>query len=96
LRSREQYTCDGEAFCIAYIASSILRQKSIQDVPISKGLTTLSNWLQYSIGVKTRSVEFDIYAHSRVAEGIGKGIGINSSADLRAALIEAMKMGVKR
>jgi hypothetical protein len=92
LRNREQYTCDGEAFCVAYIAAAILREKSIEDVPMRKSLETLSNWLQYAIGVKIRSVELDIYAHSHVAEGIGKGIGINSSSELRAALIDAMKM----
>jgi hypothetical protein len=96
LRNKEQYTGDGEAFCVAYIATSILREKTIQDFPVSKGLTTLSNWLQYSIGVKTRIAEFDIYAHSRVADGIGKGMGINTSGELRAALIDAMKLCAKR
>jgi hypothetical protein len=96
LRNREQYTCDGEAFCVAYIATSVLREKTIHDVPVSKGLDTLSNWLQYSIGVKIRSVEFDIYAHSRIADAIGKGMGINSSSELRATLIDAMKMCAKR
>jgi hypothetical protein len=96
LRNREQYTCDGEAFCVAYIAAAILREKSIEDVPMRKSLDTLSNWLQYAIGVKIRSVELDIYAHSHVAEGIGRGIGINSSSELRAALIDAMKMCGKK
>lgn len=91
LRQMERYTCEGEAFCIAYIATFVLREKAIQDAPASKAVATLSEWLQYSIGVKTRVTELDIYARSRVASGIGGGMGIQSSNALRQALIDAMK-----
>jgi hypothetical protein len=97
LRQVERFTCPGEAFCVAYIAAAILREKTTEDVPLSVGIRTLSEWLQYSIGVKTRATELDIYAHNRVASGIGKGMGIENSNALRLALIEAMKkLNVKK
>ncbi|HXA48224.1 MAG TPA: hypothetical protein VNW52_11390 [Burkholderiaceae bacterium] len=96
LRNREQYTCDGEAFCIAFVATALLREKTIEDLPVSKTLANLLDWLQYSIGVKTRAIELDIYAHNRIAESIGRGVGINSSSELRTALIDAMKNCSKR
>jgi hypothetical protein len=96
LRQMDQYSCEGAAFCVAYIATFVLREKTIEDIPLSKALATLSDWLQYSIGVKKRVVELDIYAHNHVAEGIGKGMGINSSSLLRLALIDAMKKSIRR
>jgi hypothetical protein len=91
LRQIDRFTCHGEAFCVAYIAAAVLRESLTKDVPLSVGIRTLSEWLQYSIGVKTRATELDIYGHSRVAAGIGKGMGIENSSALRLALIEAMK-----
>ena len=96
LRKMTQYACEGEAFCVAYIATFALREKSIEDMPMSRAVATLSEWLQYSIGVKTRVAEFDIYAHSRVAAGIGNGMGIMSSSALRLALIDAMKKCISK
>jgi hypothetical protein len=91
LRQMDRYGCEGEAFCVAYIATFLLREKIIDDTPATKAKDTLSEWLQYSIGVKTRAVDIDIYTHSRIASEIGRGMGINSSSALRAALIDAMK-----
>jgi hypothetical protein len=91
LRHIDRFTCTGEAFCVAFIAAAILRERLTRDVPLSVGVKTLSEWLQYSIGVKTRATELDIYAHSRIASGIGKGMAIENSSALRQALIEAMK-----
>ena len=96
LRQMDQYSCEGAAFCVAYIATFVLREKAIEDMPVSKALATLSDWLQYSIGVKKRIVELDIYAHNHVAAGIGKGMGINSSSLLRLALIDAMKKSIRQ
>lgn len=91
LRNIEKYQCEGEAFCVAYLATSMVREKSVRDVPARKAADALADWLQYAIGVKTRVVEYDIYAHSRIAAGIGRGMGIANSVALRIALIEAMK-----
>ncbi|HEX7640892.1 MAG TPA: hypothetical protein VF472_01655 [Burkholderiaceae bacterium] len=91
LRNIEKYQCEGEAFCVAYLATAMVREKSVRDVPAGKAVDALADWLQYAIGVKTRVVEYDIYAHSRVASGIGRGMGIANSVALRIALIEAMK-----
>ncbi|MBV8634979.1 MAG: hypothetical protein JO002_10850 [Burkholderiaceae bacterium] len=91
LRNIEKYQCEGEAFCVAYLATAMVREKSVNDVPAQKAVDALGDWLQYAIGVKTRVVELDIYAHSRIAAGIGRGMGIANSVALRIALIEAMK-----
>jgi hypothetical protein len=91
LRNIEKYHCEGEAFCVAYLATAMVREKSVHDVAAKKAVDALADWLQYAIGVKARKVEFDIYAHSRVASGIGRGMGIANSVALRIALIEAMK-----
>lgn len=91
LRNIEKYLCEGEAFCVAYLATAMVREKYVHDVPAKKSVDALGDWLQYAIGVKTRVVEFDIYAHSRVASGIGRGMGITNSVALRISLIEAMK-----
>jgi hypothetical protein len=91
LRNIEKYQCEGEAFCVAYLATALVREKSVHDLPAQKAQDALADWLQYAIGVKTRMVEYDIYAHSRVAAGIGRGMGIANSVALRIALIEAMK-----
>ncbi len=91
LRNIEKYQCEGEAFCVAYLATAVVREKSVNDLPAKKAQDALADWLQYAIGVKTRVVEYDIYAHSRVAAGIGRGMGIANSVALRIALIEAMK-----
>ena len=91
LRNIEKYQCEGEAFCVAYLATAMVRERSVHDLPAKKAVDALGDWLQYAIGVKTRVVEYDIYAHSRVAAGIGRGMGIANSVALRIALIEAMK-----
>ncbi len=91
LRNIEKYHCEGEAFCVAYLATALVREKSVNDLPAKKAQDALADWLQYAIGMKTRVVEYDIYAHSRVAAGIGRGMGIANSVALRIALIEAMK-----
>ncbi|HEX8955011.1 MAG TPA: hypothetical protein VF798_01980 [Burkholderiaceae bacterium] len=91
LRNIEKYQCEGEAFCVAYLATAMVREKSVRDVPAAKAVDALADWLQYAVGIKTRVVEYDIYAHSRVAAGIGRGMGIANSVALRIALIEAMK-----
>jgi len=91
MRNIEKYHCEGEAFCVAYLATALVREKSVNDLPAKKAQDALADWLQYAIGVKTRVVEYDIYAHSRVAAGIGRGLGIANSVALRIALIEAMK-----
>ena len=91
LRNIEKTSCEGEAFCVAYLATALVREKSVRDVPAKKAQDALADWLQYAVGVKTRVVEFDIYAHSRLAAGIGRGMGITNSVALRIALIEAMK-----
>lgn len=96
LRQMNRYTCEGEAFCAAYIAALALREKTIGDMPANKATATLSSWLQGSINVKTRGAECDIYARSRVAATIGKGMGIDNSGALRLALIEAMKKSSAR
>jgi hypothetical protein len=91
LRNIEKFSCEGEAFCVAYVTTGLVREKVVEDLPASKASEALAEWLQYAIGVKTRVVEYDIYAHSRVAAGIGRGMGITNSVALRIALIEAMK-----
>ena len=91
LRNIEKYRCEGEAFCVAYLATAVVREKSVHDLLAKKAHDALADWLQYAVGVKTRMVEYDIYAHSRVAAGIGRGMGIANSVALRIALIEAMK-----
>ncbi|HEY8023193.1 MAG TPA: hypothetical protein VIF60_01415 [Burkholderiaceae bacterium] len=91
LRNIEKYSCQGEAFCVAYLATGLVRESTLEDLPAMKAAEALSDWLQYSIGVKTRVVEVDIYAHSRIACGIGRGMGISNNVALRIALIEAMK-----
>jgi hypothetical protein len=91
LRNIEKYQCEGEAFCVAYLATAMVREKSVHDLAANKAVEALADWLQYAIGVKTRKVEYDIYAHSRIAAGIGRGMGIANSVALRIALIEAMK-----
>ena len=93
LRNIEKFSCEGEAFCVAYIATALARERTLGDLPLKKAQDALADWLQYSIGVKTRVVEFDIYSHSRIASGIGRGMGIGNSVALRIALIEAMKKG---
>lgn len=89
LRQMNRFTGEGEAFCVAYIAMSILRERELEDLPMWTEMGTLTEWLQYSIGVKPRNVELDIYAN-RGAAGIGKGLGIENSNALRLALIYAM------
>jgi hypothetical protein len=91
LRHMDQYTSEGEAFCVAYAATFALREKAIEDTSMQKAIETLSEWLQYSIGVKKRAVEWDIFSQSRLAAGIGRGMSIANSAALCVCLIDAMK-----
>jgi len=91
LRQVERYSSEGEAFCVAFAATALLRERTIDDMPLHKAMDALSDWMQYSIGVKARMVEFDIYAHSRIAAAIGKNMAIDNTAALRLALIDAMK-----
>lgn len=91
LRNIEKYSCEGEAFCVSYLATGMVRERTVHDLPAQKSIDALADWLQYAIGIKTRVAEYDIYAHSRVAAGIGRGMGITNSVALRISLIEAMK-----
>jgi hypothetical protein len=93
LREVSRYSGEGEAFCVAYAATALLREQSINDLPMKKAINALSDWMQYAIGVKTRAVEFDIFAHSRIAAAIGRGMGIENTGALCLALIDAMKKG---
>jgi hypothetical protein len=90
LRATARFGCAGEAFCVAYIATAILREQTIEDEPLSKAIATLSDWLQYAIGAKKRAVEQDIFAHSRIAQGICTGMGIENYNALKLHLIEAV------
>lgn len=90
LRQVDQYSGEGESFCVAYIATFIVREKAIEDLPASKAVTTLKDWLKYSSGVKNKALELDLYAHNRVAAGIGNGMGLMTSNALHMALIGAM------
>jgi hypothetical protein len=90
LRQVNQFTCVGESFCVAFITTWALREKVIEDLPITKGMEALSEWLQYAVGVKTTTVELDIYAKNPVAAEIGMSMGIENSGALRLALIDAI------
>jgi len=89
LRQPSQFRSEGEAFCIAFIATSLLRERQLDDMPSMKAVEVLSDWLQFATGAKSRGGEFDIYLHSRVAATIGRNMGIENSSVLCAALLEA-------
>jgi len=90
LRQPDQYDGPGEAFCVAYIATYIIRERAIEDMPVSKAITTLTDWLKVSSGTKRRVMEPDFYARNQIAASIGSGMGFLTSAALRIALMERL------
>jgi hypothetical protein len=90
LRQPDHYDSEGEAFCVAYAATYVIRERAIEDMPASKAMSTLTDWLKFSSGTKRRALEPDFYARNKIAAGIGSGMGLMTSAALRIALMETL------
>ncbi len=86
LRQPDHYDGEGEAFCVAYVATYIIRERAIEDIPANKAITTLSEWVKLSSGAKRRALEPDFYARNKIAASIGSGMGLMTSTALRVAL----------
>jgi hypothetical protein len=96
LRHRGEFKCDGDAFCAAYIAALSTADGMIGNAIKITGVKILSEFLQYSMGVKVGYRDYDIYAESKTAARIGLTIGIENANSLRAALIVAIKKNSPR
>lgn len=91
LRQPDQYDGEGEAFCVAYMATHLIRERAIEDMPANKAMATLTDWLKLSSATsKRRAMEPDFYARNRIAANIGSGMGLLTSAALRIALMERL------
>ena len=92
LRQPDRYNGEGEAFCVAYITTFLIRARALEDVPASKAITALADWIKYSPGTKRRAMEPDFLARNKIAASIGRGMGLMTSAALRKALQESISM----
>jgi hypothetical protein len=91
LRHLNEFRCEGDAFCTAYIASLSIADTLIGKSIKRKGVKQMSDFLQFCIGAKPPYREVDIYAYSKTAFGIGRTMGIESTPALQQALILAIK-----
>jgi|GEM_PF-1995008 hypothetical protein len=91
LRHLNEFRCEGDAFCTAYVASLSIAETLIGKSIKQKGMKQLSDFLQFCIGTKTPYRDVDLYAHSKTAFGIGRTMGIESTAALQQALLLAIK-----
>jgi hypothetical protein len=91
LRHFNEFRCEGDAFCTAYVAALSIADSMIGKSMKAKGIKALSDFLQYSVGLKAPYRDCDIYAVSKTAFGIGRTIGIDSTGALGTALILAIK-----
>jgi hypothetical protein len=91
LRHLSEFRCEGDAFCGAYVASLSIADTLIGKSIKHKGIKLLSDFLQFCIGTKPPYREVDVFAYSKTAFGIGRTMGIESTAALQQALILAIK-----
>ena len=91
LRHLNEFRCEGDAFCTAYVAALSIADYMIGKSMKTKGLRILTDFLKFSMGLKPAYRNCDIYGSSKTAVGIGRTIGIESTNALGAALILAIK-----
>lgn len=91
LRHLNEFRCEGDAFCTAYVAALSIANYLIGRSMKVKGMKVLSDFLQYSVGTKTPYRGCDIYANNKTVFGIGRTMGIDSTNALSTALILAIK-----
>jgi hypothetical protein len=89
-RHRDEFICEGDTFCAAYIAALSVMDKVIGRHTREKGMKVLIDFLQYSLGMRPRPRGSDIYASSKTVAAIGTAMGIEDPNGLRELLMEAL------
>jgi hypothetical protein len=95
LRHLKEFRCEGDAFCTAYIAALSIADCMIGKSLKANGMKTLSDFLQFLLGLTTSVRDCDIYSVSKTAVDIGSALGIGNSNALGIALILAIKKNSK-
>jgi hypothetical protein len=95
LRHLQEFRCEGDAFCAAYVTSLSIADNMIGKSLKLKGLKILSNFVQYSLGLKPAYRDCDIYFHSKSIFGLGRTMGIDDTNAMHTALLLAIKKNAK-
>ena len=91
LRHLNEFRCEGDAFCGAYMAALSIADTLIGKSIKHKGVKLLSDFFQFCVGTKAPYREVDIYSFSKTVSGIGHTMGIENTAAMQQALLLAIK-----
>jgi hypothetical protein len=91
LRHLNEFRCEGDAFCTAYVSALSIADYMIGKSLKANGMKMLSDFLQFTVGVKAAYRHCDVYTSNKTIFGIGRTLGIESTDALSAALILAIK-----
>jgi hypothetical protein len=91
LRHLNEFRCEGDAFCTAYVSALSIADYMIGKSLKANGMKVLTDFLQFTVGVKAAYRHCDVYTSNKTIFGIGRTLGIESTNALSTALILAIK-----
>lgn len=91
LRHLNEFRCEGDAFCTAYVSALSIADYMIGKSIKASGMKVLTDFLQFTVGIKAAYRNCDVYANNKTIFGIGRTLGIESTNALSTALILAIK-----